>query len=586
MEPGSLENGLSANYDVVIVGAGLAGLTLARQLLLQTDKTILLVDKKSDLPGRSQKVGESLVQLSGYYLSKVLDLEEHLFVNHYLKYNLRFQWKTADRQNQNLEDYSASFIRLGSNIATFQLDRNVLEAHLFEINRSDPRLNFTGGVRDLKVQFSETGDDHEISVGGKTVRCRWVVDASGRGAVLKRTLVLEAANPIRHGSTWCWVEGLVNVEKLTSRSLKDVRLDRRRQKQGNYPIFLSTNHFCGEGQWFWVIPLHGKTSLGLVYDRSVVSPDEVSNGRKMLDYACRAWPLFTRDLPKRKILDEGRFFDFSYDSRRTISASRWAMTGEAGRFSDPLYSPGSDLISIYNTLIVDAILTRCGEALERKCEFYELIMHVMYEAYIPSYAVSYDCLGDQEVFTLKYTWELTIYFGFYVMPFLNDLFTDGDFMRYHLLKFKALGRVNKTLQHFLSAFFNWKKSRAAAQPEPCSFDFYELCPLRESEKMFYQVGLSREEAEQALDRHLGRLKEFARYILTHVHAVVLGDRRVLTNGPFVSSLKLSDAIFDVEQMRAAYAPFAESNEIYPWTLNAFALEPFLPAERMRATACV
>ncbi len=283
MEPGSLENGLSANYDVVIVGAGLAGLTLARQLLLQTDKTILLVDKKSDLPGRSQKVGESLVQLSGYYLSKVLDLEEHLFVNHYLKYNLRFQWKTADRQNQNLEDYSASFIRLGSNIATFQLDRNVLEAHLFEINRSDPRLNFTGGVRDLKVQFSETGDDHEISVGGKTVRCRWVVDASGRGAVLKRTLVLEAANPIRHGSTWCWVEGLVNVEKLTSRSLKDVRLDRRRQKQGNYPIFLSTNHFCGEGQWFWVIPLHGKTSLGLVYDRSVVSPDEVSNGRKMLD---------------------------------------------------------------------------------------------------------------------------------------------------------------------------------------------------------------------------------------------------------------------------------------------------------------
>ena len=230
MEPGSLGNGLSANYDVVIVGAGLAGLTLARQLLLQTDKTILLVDKKSDLPGRSQKVGESLVQLSGYYLSKVLDLEEHLFVNHYLKYNLRFQWKTADRQNQNLEDYSASFIRLGSNIATFQLDRNVLEAHLFEINRSDPRLNFTGGVRDLKVQFSETGDDHEISVGGKTVRCRWVVDASGRGAVLKRTLSLEAANPIRHGATWCWVDGLVNVEKLTNRSPRQVRIDRRRHK--------------------------------------------------------------------------------------------------------------------------------------------------------------------------------------------------------------------------------------------------------------------------------------------------------------------------------------------------------------------
>jgi len=235
---------------------------------------------------------------------------------------------------------------------------------------------------------------------------------------------------------------------------------------------------------------------------------------------------------------------------------------------------------------VDAILTSSGQALERKCEFYELIMQVMYEAYVPSYAVSYDCLGDQEAFTLKYTWELAIYFGFYVMPFLNDLFTDGDFMRYYLLKFKALGRVNKTLQHFLSAFFHWKKSLAAAQPDPCNIDFYELCPLRESEKMFYQVGLSRDEAEQALERHLGRLKEFARYILAHVHAVVLGDRRVLTNSPFVSSLKLGDTVFDVEQMRAAYAPFAESTEIYPWTLNAFALEPFLPSERMQETACV
>jgi len=586
MEPGSLETGLNANFDVVIVGAGLAGLTLARQLLLQTDKTILLLDKKSDLPGRSQKVGESLVQLSGYYLSKVLDLEEHLFVNHYLKYNLRFQWKTPGRQNQDFEDYNASFIRLGSNIATFQLDRNVLEAHLLEINRTDPRLTFAGGVKDLKVRLSETGDDHEISFGGKTMRCRWVVDASGRGAVLKRTLALEAANPIRHGATWCWVEGLVNVEKLTSRSLRQVRIDRRRQKQGNYPIFLSTNHFCGEGQWFWVIPLHGKTSLGLVYDRSVVSPDDVSNGRKMLDYACRAWPLFARDLPKRKILDEGRFFDFSYDARRTISSSRWAMTGEAGRFSDPLYSPGSDLISIYNTLIVEAILTPDAAALERRCGFYEQIMRVMYEAYVPSYAVSYDCLGDQEAFTLKYTWELAVYFGFYVMPFLNDLFADGEFMRFYLLKLASLGRINLTLQRFLSAFYNWKKSRAAAHPEPCCFDFYELCPLRESEKMFYQVGLSREEADQVLEGHLVRLKEFARYILAHVHAVVLGDRRVLTNSPFVSSLKLRDTVFDVDRMRAAYAPFAESDEIYPWTLNAFALEAFLPAERMRETACV
>jgi len=65
-------------YDVVILGAGLAGLSLARQLLMYTDRTVLLLDKLENPPGKNQKVGESLVQLAGYYFSKILDLEYHL----------------------------------------------------------------------------------------------------------------------------------------------------------------------------------------------------------------------------------------------------------------------------------------------------------------------------------------------------------------------------------------------------------------------------------------------------------------------------------------------------------------------------
>jgi 2-polyprenyl-6-methoxyphenol hydroxylase-like FAD-dependent oxidoreductase len=75
------------HYDVLIIGAGLAGLALARQLLLNTDKRILLVDRRSEFPPAKQKVGEATVQLSAYYLAKVLDLEEHLLREHFLKYN-------------------------------------------------------------------------------------------------------------------------------------------------------------------------------------------------------------------------------------------------------------------------------------------------------------------------------------------------------------------------------------------------------------------------------------------------------------------------------------------------------------------
>jgi 2-polyprenyl-6-methoxyphenol hydroxylase-like FAD-dependent oxidoreductase len=122
-------NEMRSNYDVVIIGAGLAGLTLSRHLLLYTNKTVLLVDKRVNPPREApQKYGESLVQCSGYYFGKVLDLQEYLLINHYLKYNLRFYWTTEGLQNGGFEDYSQSYARVISNIPTYQLDRNLLES--------------------------------------------------------------------------------------------------------------------------------------------------------------------------------------------------------------------------------------------------------------------------------------------------------------------------------------------------------------------------------------------------------------------------------------------------------------------------
>ena len=565
------------SYDVIIAGAGLAGLSLARQLLMYTDKSVLLLDKQENPPGKSQKVGESLVQLAGYYFSKTLDLEEHLLINHYLKYNLRFHWQTEAQGRDYWEDVSSASIRNQSNLATFQIDRNMLEEHLMRINQEYPRFKFIGGAKNLKVALSESDGHHTVTWTTGSATAPWVVDASGRPGILKRALSLEKKNAIRHGSTWCWVDGQINLEKLTAHSHKEVLLHRKRQKLGSFPYYLATNHFCGEGRWFWVIPLHGKTSLGLVYDHAVVKPEDVSNGRKMLDWVAKDWPLFAEDFAQRKILDEGRFVDFSYDAQQTISPARWAMTGESGRFSDPLYSPGSDLIAIYNTLIVDAIETGDSTELAAKCSFYEQIMRVMYDSYIPSYTMSYNCLGDPETLTLKYTWELAVYFGFYVLPFTNQLFTDRKFMQTFLRKFALFGPINKNLQMFLRDFFNWKKANMSGPlADPVHIDFYDLEPLRMSEKLFYEIGLTTEEAEDRIEHHVEKMKEFARYILAHVYAVVLGDKRVLLNKPFVASLKLRETVFDPERMKETYARFADSNEMHQWNLNPFALETFIP----------
>ncbi len=583
----ALTSELKSQYDVVIIGAGLAGLSLAAQLLKYTAKSVLLLDKWDDPPRPTQKVGESLVQLSGYYFSKILDLEDYLMVNHYLKYNLRFYWQTGTGKNDFWEDVSSSSIRSISNIATFQLDRNAVERHLMERNKMDARFHFVGGVRDIDVELSESEAPHSISFNKGRTACRWVVDTSGRSSVIKKKLGLQKESPIRHGATWCWVEGLVNYEKMTDHTWTEVLLDRSRQKVGNFPFVNATSHFCGKGRWFWVIPLHGITSLGFVYEHASVNPEEVSSAKKMIEWVCRDWPMFARDLPHRKIVDEGRYISFAHDCKQTISAHRWALAGEAGRFTDPLYSPGSDLIAIYNTLIVDAIETEDPDALAEKAAMAEQIERAMYEAYVPTYALSYNALGDQEAFTMKYTWELAIYFGFYVMPFANQLFTNRRFMQTFLRRFAIFGPINKSVQQFLSDFYMWKYNNGIKPlAEPLHIEYYSLLPLKESETLFYEIGLTVEEAEDQIEKHVDRMREFARYIYAHVYAVILGDKKVLLNDSFVRSLKLREVRFDPEAMRADYAQHAGCEAVYPWKLNPFALEPFIAARAEAMPAAI
>jgi flavin-dependent dehydrogenase len=571
------------DYDVVILGAGLAGLALARQLLLYSDKHILLLDKRPEVPSPRQKYGESTVQVGAYYYSKVLDLEEYLLRRQFMKYNLRFYWKSAGRDNSRFEDYGQSYIRTFSDIACYQLDRNTFEAELLRRNRESPRLEFCPGASDLDVTLRE-GAPHRVAfaAGGsrRQVEARWVVDTSGRGRVLARRLGLTRAGTIRHGAAFLWVEGLVDIDRLTDRSPRAIRLKRERAATGHAPVWLATNHFMGEGFWFWVIPLQGKTSLGVVYDNATFPRERVTDAQKLLDWACEEFPLFSRDLPRRKILDYSALKDYAHDCGQTISPARWALAGEAGRFSDPLYSPGSDLIAVYNTLITDAILTDDPDELAAKCRLSEQLMRAFYQATVPSYAVTYDVLGDQEAFTLKYVWELCVYFPFYVFPFLNDLFTDRAFVLTYLSRFARLGPVNRRLQEFLSAYYQWKK-RALRPPGPLFNDFTELTPLRTAESAFYCVGPSLEEARRLLDRHLENLEELARFIVAHVSSVVLQDQDAVTNTAFVQGIDLADFTFDPDGMRARHARCAGSAARYEWRFDPFVLDRFRPESPAR-----
>ena len=113
--------------------------------------------------------------------------------------------------------------------------------------------------------------------------------------------------------------------------------------------------------------------------------------------------------------------------------------------------------------------------------------------------------------------------------------------------------------------------------DPVHISLYDMNPLRMSEKLFYQIGLSVDEAENVLDMHVEKMREFARYILAHVHAAVLGDRRALVNAKFIASLKLRDTAFDPAAMRARWEQYSASEEMHQWkNLDPWVLESFIP----------
>jgi len=270
--------------DVVILGGGLAGQNLARHLLLDTDKRILMLEKRDEIHSFHQKVGESSVQLAGHYFGKVLGLESYLLHEHFMKYNLRFYFRSGARKNDNFEDYGHISIRPFSNVPSYQLNRNTLEAEIFRRNQEEKdRFTVEIGATDLDVEIVPDGlhrIQYRMGTETRQAEATWVLDASGRNRFLARKLGLRKPMAIHNNTFFWWVEGTVDIEKLTSRSRQEIRLKRERGTLGHLPVFLATNHFCVEGLWFWVIPLQGKTSLGLVYDSKVLRHGDINSVEK------------------------------------------------------------------------------------------------------------------------------------------------------------------------------------------------------------------------------------------------------------------------------------------------------------------
>lgn len=450
----------AARADVVILGGGLAGLTLALQLRQRfADLAIVVVERRRHpVPAAAHKVGESSVEIAANYFDTVLGLKEHLAGAQLKKFGFRFFFSEHRRDIDSVLELGAS-----SYLSTpsYQLDRGLFENFLGSEVRNRG-AEFLDGVAVRGVELGQGEDDHRVRCerdgAPLEIAARWVVDASGRAGILKRQLDLAVGNDHDVNSAWFRVGARIDVDEWSS--------DAGWLARCNPPSrWLSTNHLVGEGYWVWLIPLvSGSHSVGIVADGRLHPWQRINSFARAMEWLHEFQPRLADDLEsKRHLLQDFAFLKhFSYGCRKVFSGARWAITGEAGVFLDPFYSPGSDFIAIANTYITELVAhDRGGQPVASYARIYEQFFMSFCDSTMSLYRDQYRLFGDPEVLPVKVIWDYTYYWGVLCQLFFQRRLTDLTMLSRLREELGGSKALNGAVQDFLR---QWSACSARHNP--------------------------------------------------------------------------------------------------------------------------
>jgi flavin-dependent dehydrogenase len=414
--------------DVAIIGGGMAGGMLARQLLRAVPGLrVALFDKTGETDWR---VGESTVEIASNYMIRRLGLSRYLYEEQLPKNGLRYFFDDEAKSLPLTEMSEIGSVNLPFHPA-FQIDRARLDADLRRmVAEAGGQLHVGATVQ--RLELGEGGAPHrfEVREAGRTraVECRWLADASGRAGLVARAKGLRVKDVgHRISAVWGRFENVADIDDL---GCEGFRARVRHTSRG-----LSTVHLCYPGYWIWFIPIgSGVISVGVVGDPPRDEPGiRTPEGfRAFLDRHRAA-----RDLLRdARHLDTQSYAQLAYGTTRYFHADRWGMTGEAAAFADPLYSPGADFIALENDFLSDLVARDLGgetpSALAERTELYDRFMRFRFEAAMLLYRGQYALLGSQELMRLKWDFDIALYYNLWVSAYMQDQHLDARWLRREL----------------------------------------------------------------------------------------------------------------------------------------------------------
>lgn len=396
-------------FDVAILGGSLAGAATALLLLRERPDLRIVVVEKSSRFGR--RVGEATVEISAYFLSRVLGLAQFLNETQLAKQGMRFWF--ANDSAQTLADSSEIGGRYLVRVPAWQVDRSTLDE---EVLRRAVAAGATL-LRPAKVTdvILRSGEDQTICLedanGRRELTARWVVDASGFTCLLARQEGWFRRNTA-HPTTACWARW---------RGVKDwdgLELARKHPEWAAACHGLrhtATNHLVGDGWWAWCIPLKGgEVSVGVVFDQRRVSwpAGPAPLGQRLKDFLC-AHPVGREMFGEAEVV-EG---DVQWRANLAYSSERFAgdgfvLAGDAAAFIDPFYSPGMDWLGYTATRGAELILAGLrGEELSPRIEAHNRDFRKSYDRWFDAiYRDKYDWMGDFELMGAGFRLDLGLYY--------------------------------------------------------------------------------------------------------------------------------------------------------------------------------
>jgi flavin-dependent dehydrogenase len=435
-------------YDAIIIGGGLAGLTLALQLkqTKQNISILVLEKRKIDAPVATHKVGESLSEMGASYLREVLNLKEYLIEHQLPKFGFRFFFSPEHADN------IARRVEVGSKISnpypSHQIDRGLLENELVR-TLTERGVEVVLGANVTNIQLSNLVQKISVEIENKEnhTEASWIIDATGRNGVLKRKLHLKKEIDHDINAAWFRLDAVIDVDYWSDDTTWRQFVDPGRRR-------LATNHLMGEGYWVWIIPLvSGKTSIGIVADPRFHPFNEFNTFEKAMNWLNQHEPLAATMLNKHidKQMDFKVMKHFAYDTKQFYAADRWAVTGEAGAFMDAFYSPGSDIIALGNSWITDLIVRDLdGENITLRTTIYDLAHKELINGWITIYRNMYGIFGKTQIMLMKIVWDWASYWAIPNVLFMNKGYTDLAVLKQYSSSHDSIGRrfakLNKRMQ--------------------------------------------------------------------------------------------------------------------------------------------